>query len=51
MVYTKDWIKVTDEDRMSYFIKESEVTQNYFKSVLVEEELLEGSLKTVKYPL
>ena len=50
-MYTSDWIKVTDEDRMSYFIKDSELTQSYFKSVLVENEIVGGDLSSLEYPL
>ena len=44
LVYSKDWIKLTEENQISYFDKNRVTTQNYFKSVLVEQALLEGGL-------
>ena len=49
LVYNKDWIELTDENRTNYFIKDSQVTQHYYKSVLVEKELLAGDLKSLEY--
>jgi len=51
LVYTKDWIRLTEENRTNYFIKDSEATLDYYKSIAVEKELLEGGLKSTEYPV
>ena len=50
LVFSKDWINLTEENRKNYFIKDNEIVQDYYKSVLVERNLLENGLMSMEYP-